>query len=418
MIYGVIPVGGLGTRLGLPFPKEMLPQKNCDFYNPVMNFLVEKMKLAGATYLIFVHGKEYKKEIVKYYNESEYLHIAQDEVGFANVLLELYRYSYSEISKPFKLEDKILFGMPDSVFDGNPFIEMLNAPDIVCGLFNTDDRSKVDRYSPSEHKFYVKTTRKDTSYNLAMCWGLLKFDYLNLIQMVEDNIFSKETEIGNIINNYPNKFTVMKFGEYLDIGTWNGYNKYLNLQKNFSNTEIERKYDALDVKVCNFKSVVEKYDTNWNFIFTSSYDHYYTNSNSEIEFIRFRESDRDLTKPDITLKNNNKTQLNRFELTLNLDNPTVENVKQFLLLMGATFQFSVKKECIIYKFLNKLDCVLYNFTVNDKKFQFIEIEVGKEGSFADLLMLEEYLQDNLEGFDSSNIVRRSKFKLIMEELGK
>jgi glucose-1-phosphate thymidylyltransferase len=56
MIYGLIPIGGKGTRLGLPFSKEMLPQAGVLFYKPIVSHVTEKMMQAGADRIIFVHG--------------------------------------------------------------------------------------------------------------------------------------------------------------------------------------------------------------------------------------------------------------------------------------------------------------------------------------------------------------------------
>ena len=61
--YGLVPVGGKGLRLSLPFSKEMLPQKNYDYYNPLINHVVEKMLLAGVEIVYFIHGEEFKKDL-------------------------------------------------------------------------------------------------------------------------------------------------------------------------------------------------------------------------------------------------------------------------------------------------------------------------------------------------------------------
>ena len=90
MIYGLIPVGGKGIRLGLPYSKEMLPQKNFDYFNPLVNHIVEKMKLAGAEKFYFVHGAEFKKDIIEYFNQEIFVHILQENLGFANVILDFY----------------------------------------------------------------------------------------------------------------------------------------------------------------------------------------------------------------------------------------------------------------------------------------------------------------------------------------
>ncbi len=217
MIYGLIPVGGKGLRLGLPYSKVMLPQKNYDFFNPVVNHLVEKMELAGAKKIYFVHGSEFKKDICDYFNEECYVHILQERLGFANVIYDFVNHALLE------KHDKILFGLPDTVFDENPFVEMINISGIVCGLFTTNKLSKVDRLNQEKPQFQVKTAKNE--HNSDWFWGILKFDSANLMRMVADRVFDTYSEIGVILNLYPNQHVYGK--SYLDLGTWENYNRYL-----------------------------------------------------------------------------------------------------------------------------------------------------------------------------------------------
>ena len=48
MIYGIVPVGGKGTRLGLYFSKELFPLKGHDYYYPVCKYTVDNMIEAGC----------------------------------------------------------------------------------------------------------------------------------------------------------------------------------------------------------------------------------------------------------------------------------------------------------------------------------------------------------------------------------
>ena len=222
MIIGCIPVGGKGTRLGLPFSKEMLPQKGFDHYKPLIAHTVDKMLEAGAEYIVFVHGKKYKEDIIDYYSSCNSIHINQKTLGFANVLLDFYK------AINLKPEDKVLFGLPDSIYDGNPFIKILNYSSIVCGLFTTNDETKVDRLNTNGTLFHIKA-EKD-KFNQEWFWGVLKFDEIDLAQMIFDDMFSKYIEIGDILNTY--QFRKIKCNSsYLDVGTWHSFNKYLSINE-------------------------------------------------------------------------------------------------------------------------------------------------------------------------------------------
>jgi hypothetical protein len=217
MIYGLVPIGGKGTRLGLTFSKEMLPQKGFLHFNPIANHLVSAMKEAGAEEIIFIHGFEFKKDVIDFFNKEFHKHFLQKTEGFSNVLKEIM------INISLENSDKILFGMPDTVFRGNPFHEMVTHEGIACALFSTNDSSKVDRLYQNKQKFAVKQSKSWALQNRF--WGLLKFDGINLLNMENAGQFSVHTEIGEILNLHD--FTCINADDYLDLGTWDNYNDYL-----------------------------------------------------------------------------------------------------------------------------------------------------------------------------------------------
>lgn len=410
MIYGLIPVGGKGTRLSLPFSKEMLPQKNFDFFNPVINHLVEKMEIVGASKIFFVHGHQIKQDIVDYFNDPRYVHVTQTQLGFATVLLD-----FVGACTELQPDDKVLFGLPDSVFDLNPFVEMLLYPGIVCGLFKTDQYTKVDRLNKDKTAFQVKVPKDDT--NLDRFWGLLKFDGRDIQKIANIVDFKKMTEIGHIINMFPNRH--VNGQNYIDLGTWENYNKYLADRNNFSNVEIEKKYDGIDIDHQEFIKFWESFSKNSIYIGRheriTSTDFYFTNNNPNIEFIRYREdSDDPGAKPDITIKNFNKSQFNRFELALDLvKGVSTQNVLHFFNLMGTRFEFSVTKMCDIFYFPD-FTVVLYSFDVHNKKFKILEIELHT--SQMSLISTLEKQMQSLTGFNPTRAINISKFQMIKQAL--
>lgn len=400
MIYGIIPIGGKGTRLSLPFAKEMLPQKNYDYYNPVVNHVVEKMLLAGAKIIVFVHGTEFKQSVLEYFSHSQYKHIKQITVGFANVIKDFRQ--QMELND----EDQVLFGLPDSVFDQNPFVEMLHTKGIVCGLFVTTPQTAVDRLTNDKKQFDVKS--KKTADNLDWFWGILKFDIANIDQMIRDQMFDKYKEIGHIINHY--QCSMIYGNNYLDLGTWPSYNRYLSVSENFDHREIEKKYNADAVDPRDF--VWQFVRGNAKFRELTSTDHYFQNINPNIEFVRFREQAQDNTDSvaDITVKNFHGSQMNRFELTVPLRADTSAKDTVYLLtLLGNQWLFSVVKHCYIFDFEN-YSVVLYSFTVQNQLIKIIEVEL-KNTDFETLHTVEKQLQA-IPGFDCANTVEVSKFQII------
>ena len=215
MIYGIVPVGGAGTRLGLPFPKELLPLKNKNSYYPVSQHTVDNLLEAGCDIIFFVHGTTYKKELVQFYSKENYIHILNP----GNRQSEIFLHFYNAIT-PQK-NDVYLYGLPDSYYPGNLFCKMKDLPGVVCGMFEAEDHANVDRLN--EKKKFIKSIRDS---NLSVeCWGVLKFDYMSM-QMFTTIIQNSNFEVADSINNL--NFELCYGQKYFDLGTWDALNSYWN----------------------------------------------------------------------------------------------------------------------------------------------------------------------------------------------
>jgi hypothetical protein len=120
------------------------------------------------------------------------------------------------------------------------------------------------------------------------------------------------------------------------------------------------------------------------------------------------------SSPDITIKNYNESQFNRFELVVSLSNQeNSKNVMYFLKLMGANYEFSVTKKCLIFTF-EDYTVVYYEFNVGDKLFKIIEIEMHK----IDFNILDAVEQEMLSipGFDLNLTIKKSKFQIIKDHM--
>jgi hypothetical protein len=192
MIYGIIPVGGKGTRLGLPYPKELLPLKNFNSYYPVCKLTVDNMLQSGCEKIYFIHGEETKSEIKNYFKEDIYFHINNKSEMFSKVITcFLDNISLNE-------EDIVLFGLPDSYYKTNLYLELVKMDGLVCGLFITNDFSKVDRLKLNSKIFDVKSEKLIS--NSSLFWGVIKFDYYSLKKYTEIITSSNDSEVGSIIN--------------------------------------------------------------------------------------------------------------------------------------------------------------------------------------------------------------------------
>ncbi len=223
-IIGVLPVGGNAIRLGLPssLSKPMLPQARQDRYIPVICHTIEKMKAAGATEIYLIHGTEgYKEDIVEWFNEHEYHHLLQRKPNFANTLLNSIDFYYDGKEDG---QTRILFGLPDTVFEGNPYLDLVNETGIAVALFDAEDSLKVDRVlrQDGRHVFDVKSVK--TSYNTKWFWGCFALDSTDLSVMIKDNEIYRDSEIGAILSRYQK--SIWYYGKYLDLGIWDNMNRY------------------------------------------------------------------------------------------------------------------------------------------------------------------------------------------------
>jgi len=64
---GLIPAAGSGTRLNLPFPKELYPTIKGDKYQPIAHYIVKNIIDAGAKHIVFVIN-ESKHQLLGYFD--------------------------------------------------------------------------------------------------------------------------------------------------------------------------------------------------------------------------------------------------------------------------------------------------------------------------------------------------------------
>jgi glucose-1-phosphate thymidylyltransferase len=217
MIYGLIPVGGYGTRLGLPFAKELIPLKGFDKYYPVSRLTVDNMLTAGCEKIFFIHGQEYKLEIKNLFKEEIFFHIK----NLGQRQSEVFSSFYNSIAP--KKDDIYLYGLPDTYYKHNLFFELLKLDGLGCGMYKVSDTAKVGRLNFETGKF-VKSIKKEKLSE--HCWGVLKLDYDSLKTF--NNFINKEKafEAEELINQ--NSFKVVYGDDYYDLGTWDSLNKYWN----------------------------------------------------------------------------------------------------------------------------------------------------------------------------------------------
>jgi glucose-1-phosphate thymidylyltransferase len=229
MIIGIVPVGGKGLRLGLPFSKELLPIISDNYY-PVINCTIKKMREAGTDIIFLVHGTEFKFDVLKYLGSSDLIHIRQTKAGFARVLVDVFNYCSYENNL---LVDKVLFGLPDSFYEGNCFVDAVKKKESTIILFYDQSELKVDRLSVNDKVFFnPKTSYDENFWRSSYFWGAFVLnadDFKRMALMIDKQGL---TEIGNALNMLELQECSFAYSleRYYDLGTWNDFKKFYEKQ--------------------------------------------------------------------------------------------------------------------------------------------------------------------------------------------
>jgi len=177
--------------------------------------------------------------------------------------------------------------------------------------------------------------------------------------------------------------------------------------------EVEFKYDASEISLESFLSIVKTLPVKKRLI-NSSFDDYFTNDNDDAIRYRHNEVGGELTIKRKVDKNNN---FKRIEVNLPTKGDNLEAVTEFAKLLGYKHNFGIHKTCKIY-WLDKVDLVYY--VVYDKELKelrrFIEIEAledahweSEEAALAEVIKYEKLLEPI--GISPKKRMKRSLFEL-------
>ncbi|GIV64252.1 MAG: hypothetical protein KatS3mg083_639 [Candidatus Dojkabacteria bacterium] len=229
---GLVPAAGQGTRLGLPFPKELYPLIQKNYLKPVCQNVIEQLREAGVEDIVVVIN-ETKYQIISYLKSGMSL-----SCNFIYVYQERRSIEFTNSTSPglahaidsayHVIKDKLVFfGMPDTVvFPNNVFsqgLSSINDSDVILCLFRTDTPYKFGMVKRDRNGRVIEVIDKPAYSQLDLMWGYIiwKPDFTNFIH---DQVKHSISEFSIIINNAISqgiKFNsiVVKDGKYYDFGT-------------------------------------------------------------------------------------------------------------------------------------------------------------------------------------------------------
>lgn len=227
-VIGLIPAAGKGSRLNLPFPKELYPVVSASgMLTPVAAYAMDQ--IANVTNRCVVVITPDKHQIMDYYGNGLWFdgisirYMVQDG---GTDLADAVRAAYSAIKGK-----RVAFVMPDTIIRPDWAMaemeqQMTDDDDMVMGLFRVEDPSKFGMVS-SIGGFATGVYDKPEKTDIKYAWGCLLWQP-RFTEMVWQNRDSFAINLHELIFFGHVKVVVFDKPEhhYCDLGTVDGIKEY------------------------------------------------------------------------------------------------------------------------------------------------------------------------------------------------
>lgn len=184
--------------------------------------------------------------------------------------------------------------------------------------------------------------------------------------------------------------------------------------------EIETKYNASEISLEDFIEFCEAREPNSQVI-ASGYDHFYDKEGDDTSFCRHRVGP-DLNQLSFKRKTQDTNNFIRTEHNINLNGTTVDQIEALCKdLGGYTYNFSIFKNCFVYKY-DRYTLVYYVCYTKDLKElgRFVEIEMSEDGVWRNedeawMALRKIEIQLKTLGVSANARIRRSLFEMFRKE---
>ncbi len=233
-LIGLIPAAGKGTRLNLPYPKELYPVIRNNHYKPLAQFVVENLTASGARDIVFVIN-ETKHQLIGYFGNGQrfgchFSYVVQEQnnefkastsPGLAHALDSGYHLTRGKT---------VLFGMADTLMQpNNVFHHLLEAASpqdaLILGLFKVSRPEKFGMVAIEADGRVRRIDDKPASTVLEYAWGCIAWRPVfteHLHRMVTEEHISDFALIMNqaIQEGMSLRGVIAPGGQYADLGTY------------------------------------------------------------------------------------------------------------------------------------------------------------------------------------------------------
>lgn len=228
---GVIPAAGMGTRLGLPFSKELFPIYTDTSYTPIILKSIQALKKIGINEIVVIINWA-KNDIIKYLGNGK-----KFEINITYVVQNEPKSLPQAIKEAYHLlEGKVVyFLMPDTLIEPNDFlVEFDTKPvekEITLGLFKTTRPDKFGMVN-FQNDLVTFMEEKNSSSKLEYMWGFMRWKdkFSKAILNFPYDLESKETTMSDVVNNFLLSgdvgFVKLDNYKYRDLGTFDEIEKY------------------------------------------------------------------------------------------------------------------------------------------------------------------------------------------------
>lgn len=243
-VIGLIPAAGQGSRLNLPYPKELYPIIRENRYKPLAQFVVENLIASGVRDIVFVIN-ETKHQLIGYFGsgrrfgcsfsyavqENTNNHGTSTSPGLAHALDAAYHLVRGKT---------VLFGMADTIMQPqNIFRHLLDAAQhgesVMLGLFPVTRPEKFGMVEFDTTGRVQRIIDKPARTSLQYAWGCIAWHAEfteHLHRSVNDLHVSDFAQIMNAAMAQQMQFrgVVPPNAQYTDLGT---YEEIMELEQRY-----------------------------------------------------------------------------------------------------------------------------------------------------------------------------------------
>jgi glucose-1-phosphate thymidylyltransferase len=236
-MVGLIPAAGGGTRLGLPFPKELTPLVHPAGFKPVAELAVESITRSGGKHVVFVIN-ETKHQLIGYFGSGQRFncaisYVVQERVtkatqarspGLADALDAAYHLVRGK-TVTFAMADTIL--RPINVFE-QMIARSRPDDDLMLGLFTVDRPEKFGMVRMGADGAIEQIDDKPKQTTLKHAWGCIAWRPRfteHLHRCVHDKQLGDFADIMNLglREGLKGRGIVLDNGHFADMGTFDEY---------------------------------------------------------------------------------------------------------------------------------------------------------------------------------------------------